>query len=103
MENREPALARESHILVGSLGFAFDAENSIATLEKTAGDRVEELTSDFVTERLRAGLLDDGEGYPFADHGDVAGLIDRESMRFESFQVSGDEMGIVICAGAIRS
>jgi len=101
MENREAALARDPNVLAGTLGFTLDAEHGVATLEKTAGDRVEEFAGDFVAERFRAGLLHDRKRYPFADHGDVAGAVNRESMRFESLEIFGDKPGIVVGAGAV--
>jgi len=97
----QSTFAGEAHILVGSLGGAGNAEDSIAAPQQAIGNWIEILLCDGISQANGAGLLHERKSHPFSDHGNVSGFVDLGREGLEPVEVFGNQAGIVVGAGTV--
>jgi hypothetical protein len=89
----QPALLSQPHVLIGARRFAGNSKDGIASLEKAACHRIEELLMDRVADLLASSFTDDGESDPFPDQGDVTGVIEGQGKGFKRRRFAATRVG----------
>lgn len=87
--------------LVGSGGGASDAQYRIAMGDEPDGDGVEDLVESIVADTGGACSFDEREGVPLAQDGEVSTAVELQGGVGHGFDVVGNFVGIVACAGAV--
>src|SRR5438552_18347213 len=93
----------KSNHFVSACRCSADPKAAVALRNRATRTRVEDLVEHRVADAGRSCTLDERQSIPLTHYGQVACTKQLERCFRHRFNVLGDEDGVVVCSGAIRT